>query len=157
MFGSARRPLAEEFARRLDRRHFLGKVAKASAATAMAVAAGQFVLPGTAAALLECGCSFPQGVRCSGCPGLGCPSGYSSCKTGSQCGPCVWTTGNWVGCSGYGNCGVGYNRCYDCWDGSHCSTTCGCGSVCICCGCCSPADVKAEQEREARALARMNS
>jgi hypothetical protein len=145
-------PFAEQLARGLSRRRFLSKLSRTAAATAIVLAGGEFVAPSVASALLELGCSFPGGVRCANCPGTGCPAGYSACTTASGCGPCVYATGSWVGHSGYGTCKNGYNRCYDCWNGS-CANTCGCGSICLCCTCCSPAEVMAEMNREQNALA----
>jgi hypothetical protein len=43
--------------------------------------------------------------------------------------------------------GLGYKVCYDCIGASGCKGWCTCLSDCICCGCASPAEIRAEQRR----------
>ncbi len=91
--------------------------------------------------------------RCSGCPGIGCPSGQHLCKGSStsncfnnQGYRCEWPNGTWIACMNLGN-GYGYKICYDCIGKAGCPDWCTCLSQCICCYCESVADLKAEQRR----------
>jgi hypothetical protein len=109
-----------------------------------------------AAATCDCGPTS----RCSGCRSTGCPSGYSLCKGSgtsncfnNQGFRCEWPSGSWVACSGFGACHNGYQLCYDCIGPGGCAHWCTCLSSCICCNCCSPAEVRAEQKRIQEELA----
>lgn len=139
--------LSEGLARKVSRRRFLARGVTGVGATIAATTLMEFEgMP--AARASTCGCSPPRGVFCGGCQNANsvtCPAGCSVCTRG-QCSGCIYTSGYWVGCSGQGTCGNGYNVCYDCKCGS-CSGTCGCGSNCRCCGCCSPAELWKEQAR----------
>lgn len=145
--------LAESTARKLSRRSFFQKTLVGASVTAAGIAVGQMFDSGSAFAQITCGCGPPRGVFCSGCTGSGCPSGYKTCTTASGCTGCIYSGGSWIGCSGYGPCGNGYNLCIDCVPtNGACSATCGCGTNCICCNCCKASEVQAEQKRILAAL-----
>jgi hypothetical protein len=160
--------VAERAVRRLSRRQAL-RTAVVGGATGLAtLAVGQ-----RPAFAVTCDCG--PTVRCSGCPNYGCPSGYSlckltqhpnccnnayhadccnspccSCSNGTTCKcPCAYPSGQWVACSGLGH-GNGYRLCYDCLkgnNGANCGSWCTCLSLCICCQCLKPQQVRAEARR----------
>ena len=43
--------------------------------------------------------------------------------------------------------GYGYRVCYDCINSAGCQKWCTCQSHCVCCGCQTVADIRAEQHR----------
>ncbi len=138
--------LSEQVARRVNRRDALRRVVLAGATGLAALAIGQN--PAQAA---TCACGPTR--RCSRCPEVGCPRGRHLCKGSftSNCFNyqgyrCEWPQGTWIACMGLGK-GLGYKVCYDCVGASGCRDWCTCLSECICCGCSTAADVRAEQRR----------
>lgn len=92
--------------------------------------------------------------RCRhGCPKLGCPPHHSLCKHPPRsCGGlCVWATGTWVHCTGYGKCRRGFTLCQDCKPHHSCDI-CICVSGILCRDCCHPRDVRRERERIRRLI-----
>ena len=141
----------EKAGRILNRRSALRTVVLTGAATAGAVALG--VRP--AFASVTCPEACGPSPRCShGCPYVGCPSGHTLCRhPPTSCGGyCVYSTGTWVHCTGYGKCGQGFTLCQDCKPDHSCDI-CICVSSIICRECCTPRDVRAEQERIRKLLA----
>jgi hypothetical protein len=139
---------AERAARRLSRRDALrGAVVNGTAGLA-ALSLGHRPALSEAQA---CQCGPTR--RCAGCPGTGCPPGYHLCK-GSFTSSCIngqgfrceWPSGTWIACMNMGQ-GYGYKVCYDCIGKSGCRDWCTCQSQCICCGCRTVADLRAEQQR----------
>jgi hypothetical protein len=139
--------LTERAARRVSRRGALRGVLLGGTTGLAALAVGE--RPALAA---DCQCGPTR--RCSsGCPGVGCPSGYELCKGSpssdcfnSQGYRCEWPQGTWIACMGAGK-GYGYRVCYDCIGAAGCEGWCTCLSECICCRCETAADVRAEQRR----------
>lgn len=138
----------EEVVRVVTRRKLLGRMVKIVPAAFAGASVGSIARFKDVFA--SCTCSYI--AVCNGsCPSGGCPSGYSTCcrdNGGYGCG-CVYYISqgcHWVGCSNQGTCGNGYELCTDCWKGS-CGTACTCKSSCICCGCCTPAEVATEHAR----------
>jgi hypothetical protein len=69
-------------------------------------------------------------------------------NTAGQCSGCIYSSGNWISCTGQGTCRNGYVVCTDRRpSGGGCSGTCTCKSACICCGCFTPTEMAAEQNR----------
>jgi hypothetical protein len=145
-------------ARVLHRRTMLVRILQGSAATVAALTVGTFTGVKDSFAAVSCshcgrwfghGCSGCS-PECSGCPANGCPSGRSVCKRG-QCGPCEYSDGEWVACTGGGRCGGAFRLCWDCKNRA--CNVCTCLSVWLCTGCCSEADVR---ETMAQALAAAN-
>jgi hypothetical protein len=138
--------LSEQVARRVSRRDALRRAVLGGTTGLAALAVGA-----SPAQASTCVCGPTR--RCSGCPDVGCPPGKHLCK-GSFTGDCFnnqgyrceWPHGTWIACTGLGK-GLGYKVCYDCIGVSGCKDWCTCLSDCICCGCGSPADVRAEQRR----------
>lgn len=142
--------LTETLARRLSRRQALYKLARGFAGATAALSIGNLAAARDALAdpTPGCGCAFPGGVGCSGCPaGGGCPSGCVKCLS-SDCGsPCIYADGNWIDtdcpCGPTGN---GFFLCTDCRCIT-CSNICGCRSHCLCGGCRSRGEVALEMAR----------
>lgn len=135
-------------ARRITRRESLKRLMRGSAVVTAGVVVGNLAWTKPAMAS-TCDCDPPNGIYCTGCSSYGgCPSHGSPCLEYYPN-----TNGCWIACTGLGTCGYGYVKCCDCTTPyGYCH--CGCQSTCICCNCCSPADVKAEHarlEREAMA------
>lgn len=139
---------AEWVTRRIDRRTALRSAVLTGATTLGAMALGQRPAFATITCPDSCGPSPLCVDQGKVCPSYGCPSGYSHCKKPSVCGDrlCNWSSGQWVHCQGYGTCGYGYTVCQDCKPSGSCNV-CICISGCLCCNCCSPSDVVAEQQR----------
>lgn len=135
----------------ITRRDALRTAILTGAATVGTVALGMRPAMATVTCPAQCCCS----PFCSGCPGVGCPSGYHLCKR-PECYPgyCEWYDGSWVHCKGYGNCGNGYTLCQDCRHNNHpCSSVCICVSQVICGQCCTQQDVRREEQRIRELLA----
>ena len=141
----------EKAGRILNRRTALRTVVLTGAATAGAVALG--VRPAFASITCPDACG-PSPLCSHGCPDVGCPAGHTLCKHPPyDCGGyCVWSTGTWVHCTGYGKCGQGFKLCQDCKPNNSCNI-CICISGVICRDCCTPRDVRAEQHRIQEILA----
>jgi hypothetical protein len=141
--------LTERVARRMSRRDALRRVVVGGTTGMAALALGQS--PAQAA---TCTCGPTR--RCERCPEVGCPKGQHLCKSSFgdcynyQGFICEWPQGTWIACMNLGK-GLGYKVCYDCIGAGGCEEWCTCLSKCICCGCASPADVRAEQHRLQRA------
>jgi hypothetical protein len=138
--------MAERIVRRVSRRDALRGVMLTGTASLAALAVGES--PASAS-----GCMCGPTRRCRGCPELGCPHGYRLCRGSftSNCFNkqgyrCEWPQGTWIACMGIGK-GFGYRVCYDCIGHSGCSDWCTCQGACVCCGCQTIADVRAEQQR----------
>jgi len=145
--------LSESLARMLSRRKMVGSTIKGVFATVAAATAGQLTNVGEAFASHHCTCddNWTVGKPCANlghtCPHhSGCPQGCVVCHSNDCGGWCNWSTGKWVSCHGLGTCGKGYKICTDC-KCLHCSHKCTCLSQCICCSCCTSADVRNEMER----------
>jgi hypothetical protein len=146
--------LSEDMARKLSRRQALLKGVKGAAAAVAVLAVGGTVgVRDALAATSSCGCSYPGCGHCScrgkSCPSSGCPSGCYICKS-TTCPntACIYTSGSWIDSNcPCGRCGFGYFRCYDCRCTS-CSKLCGCRSICLCSGCCSPEELEHQFERD---------
>lgn len=142
--------VTERVVRKVNRRDALRRVVVGGATGLAALAVG--ASPAQAA-----GCDCGPTRRCANCPGVGCPPHHHLCK-GSFTGHCFnrqgyrceWPSGSWIACMNLGK-GLGYKVCYDCIGHGGCKDWCTCLSECICCGCSTPADVKAEQRRLAHA------
>jgi hypothetical protein len=158
-FDGAVGSLAERTARGLTRRQAVRTMVIGGASGIGALSIG--VEPAWADACTNnCGPT----KRCSGCPGNGCPGGYSLCKGCSTCNcfnsqhyRCEWPSGSWMACSGLGRCRGGYEICYDCIGSGGCHNWCTCLSECLCCNCCTPDEVKAEQQAIQQQIAAMPS
>ncbi len=141
---------SESIVRTTSRRRFLYKTVKGAFVTIAGLTLGNFVNLSTA---------FANGCDCnSTCSGSGtgtfhqyCPSNCVTCVKTDGCfvhttNLCPWDDGTWIGCSGFGQCGLGYRTCRDCRC-TTCSNTCIILSDIICSGCCHPKDVEAEMRR----------
>lgn len=144
--------LTERVARAVNRRDALRRIVLGGSAGLAALAVG--VSPAQAS---TCVCGPTR--RCSNCPGVGCPPGRHLCKGSftSNCFNrqgyrCEWPQGSWIACTNLGK-GLGYRVCYDCIGATGCIDWCTCLSECICCGCKTPADVRAERLRLQQAQA----
>jgi len=135
----------EKVARAINRRAALRTVILTGATTAGAVALGQRPAFASVTCPEKCG---PSPICSSGCPNLGCPPSHSLCKhPPTSCGGlCVWSTGTWVHCTGYGKCGQGFKLCQDCKP-THSCNLCICVSGVLCRDCCTHHDVLTEQKR----------
>lgn len=135
----------EKAARLVSRRAALRTAILTGAATAGAIALGQRPAFATVRCPDRCG---PSPLCSYGCPTLGCPPHHSLCKHPPvSCGGlCVWATGTWVHCTGYGKCGQGFKLCQDCKP-THSCNICICISGVLCRDCCTVTDVRAERER----------
>ncbi len=140
--------LAEAFARKLSRRAAIYKMARGVAAATAALSIGNLAAVKDAFAS-SCGCVFPFGRGCSGCPASGgCPSGCVKCLS-SDCpsSPCIYADGNWIDTDcPCGPTGGGYFVCYDCRCLT-CASACGCRSACLCGGCRTKQEVAMEMAR----------
>jgi len=154
--------LTEQVTRRFTRRAVLRSVLKGSVATVAAMSIGNLTGIRNVFAT-TCTCSYIN--HCTNF-GYTCPSNYPFCpsqctvctsdgqccsfKCGSSyCCHCDYTKaqgGQWLACTGLGNCRNGYAVCTDCYCGS-CSKACTCLSGCQCCDCCTPEDVFREHQR----------
>lgn len=145
----------EWITRRIDRRSALRTAMLTGAAAVGALALGE--LPAYATVTCPTVCGPSPLCRSGTCPYLGCPSGYSICKNPpiSCNGYCEYSTGSWVHCQGYGNCGNGYTLCQDCKPTNSCSI-CICISGVVCSACCSAADVVEEQRKIQEQFAAMS-
>lgn len=137
--------MTEKAVRVVSRRAALRTAILTGAAAAGAVALGQ--RPAFAAVRCPERCG-PSPLCSHGCPALGCPRHHRLCKHPPySCGGlCVWSTGTWVHCTGYGKCGQGFTLCQDCKP-SHSCDICICVSGVVCKDCCTAADVHAEREK----------
>lgn len=143
--------VVESAARVLDRRKFLSRTIKGIFAAVAGITVGEFINIQSAAAACNPTCNWVNGNHCSGCPFYGgCPSTYNVCTQSSGCGGnlCPYPNGQWTvsGCDHVGKCFMGFYLCTDCMIGD-CTGLCTCLSGCICCSCCTPADVEAEMRR----------
>lgn len=145
--------MAESVARAINRRRFIAGTAKGVFAALAGGALAQLV--NVREAFASCPyCHWIQGKSCvsqpygGSCPYFGgCPSGCTVCTQTDYCSDwCIYPNGQWVNCSGLGQCGEGYKVCTDC-KCPDCSQLCTCLSGTICSGCCTPADVAAEAQR----------
>jgi hypothetical protein len=135
----------ERITRRITRRDALRTAMLTGVATVGAIALGQR----PALASVRCGPPCGPSSFCSGCPGLGCPSGMRLCKNNCKVGTsrlCDHGNGHWIYCTGYGRCGQGYTICQDCHTEGQCNV-CICLSAVQCADCCSATDVMAQQQR----------
>lgn len=141
--------LTKGLARRLSRREALMRGLRGVAVVSAGVAGGT-ILTAEQAKAVTCTCGPPNNKYCSGCPSNGCPSGYDVCYSNQGCSQCIYASGSWVSCTGLGDCGYGYKRCYDCRKHATtgCTSTCGCLTGILCGFCCSPAEVKAFMARD---------
>lgn len=135
----------EKAGRIVNRRAALRTAILTGAATVGAVALGQ--RPAFAKVTCPDACG-PSPLCAHGCPTLGCPARHSLCKhPPTSCGGlCVYSTGTWVHCTGYGKCGHGFRLCQDCKPRHSCNI-CICISGVLCADCCTPYDVRVERER----------
>jgi hypothetical protein len=138
--------VTERVARTVSRRDALRRVVVGGTTGLAALAIGS-----SPALAVTCVCGPTR--RCSNCPAVGCPPRHHLCKGSftSKCFNdqgyrCEWPSGSWIACTGLGK-GLGYKVCYDCIGPGGCRKWCTCLSACICCGCASPADIRAEQHR----------
>lgn len=141
--------LTESITRKIARRKLIGTTIKGLFATSAALTFGQLINVKQAfAASCTCDNNWTTGHLCSGCPSsANCPSGCTVCTTTQSCGGwCNYSNGRWTSCTGQGTCGVGYKICTDCICPS-CSNRCTCLSGCVCCNCCTHAEVEAEMKR----------
>lgn len=139
---------SEEIARKISRRQAVSRMVKGVVGATAALSVGKLVAPSVAGASGLC--NWANGKECSGCPSsASCPSGYVICTSSDKycgtSGECPYPNGDWVSIS-CGRCGMGYYVCTDCRPSgdSNCRDVCTCLSGCICSGCCTPAEVKAE-------------
>jgi hypothetical protein len=140
--------VAERAARRLSRRDALRGTVMSGTAGLAALSLGE--KPSLAEPEF-CWCGPTR--RCARCPGTGCPRGYHLCRGSfrSKCFNrqgfrCEWPAGRWIACMNLGR-GYGYKVCYDCIGSGGCRDWCTCLSKCVCCGCTTVADLRAEQHR----------
>ena len=147
--------IMESLARMLSRRKMIGNLVRGLTVAITATTVGQITNVGQAFAhALDCTCTcddcWTNGQPCQYCPAsANCPSGCTVCTSSDWCGGwCDYSNGRWVSynCNKLGNCQVGYKMCTDC-KCPDCNHKCTCLSACICCSCCTPADVKAEMQR----------
>lgn len=141
----------EKAGRIISRRAALRTAILTGATAAGAVALGQRPAFARVHCPERCG---PSPLCRHGCPHLGCPPRHSLCKSPPySCGGwCVYATGTWVHCTGYGKCGRGYRLCQDCRRHHSCHI-CICVSGILCRDCCHRRDVEAEAERIQRMIA----
>ncbi len=139
--------ITERVVRKVNRRDALRRVIAGGTTGLAALAVG--ASPAEAAVICDCGPTR----RCAHCPGVGCPPRHHLCKGSftsncfnSQGYRCEWPSGSWIACMNLGK-GLGYKVCYDCIGSGGCRDWCTCLSACICCGCSTPADIKAEQRK----------
>lgn len=143
--------VTERVVRKVNRRDVVRRMIVGGTTGLAALAVG--ARPALAA---SCDCGPTR--RCADCPGAGCPPHHHLCKGSftSNCFNrqgyrCEWPSGSWIACMNLGK-GLGYKVCYDCIGHGGCKDWCTCLSECICCGCSTPADIKAEQRRLAHEL-----
>ncbi len=141
----------EKAGRIVSRRAALRTAILTGVTAACAVALGQR----PALARVRCPERCGPSPRCRyGCPHVGCPPRHSLCKSPPvSCGGwCVYASGTWVHCTGYGKCGRGYTLCLDCRRHHSCHV-CICVSGILCRDCCHRRDVEAEARRIQRIIA----
>lgn len=138
---------SESAARWIGRRKFVSTTVKGVFGIVGGVAIGNFTAIKKAFAT-TCTCNFARGNECSGSlVEYHCPSGCSTCTSSDYCGGyCDYSNGQWVSCSGLGQCGYGYRVCIDC-KCPGCSNLCTLLSGIICSGCCSPRQVEEEMRQ----------
>lgn len=136
---------AEKAGRIVSRRAALRTAILTGASAIGAVALGQRPAFARVTCPERCG---PSPLCAHGCPDLGCPPYHSLCKhpPRSCYGLCVYATGTWVHCTGYGRCRRGFRLCQDCKPHHSCDI-CICVSGILCRDCCHQRDVLAEAER----------
>src|SRR6516165_6703724 len=115
--------MTERATRRMSRRNILRTVFVSGAASIAAVSIGE-----TPALADDCTSHCGPTPRCS------------------HCRPTEWPQGLWIACNGLGH-GYGYKMCKDCIFRHRCRDWCTCLTECVCCGCRTAADFKAEQHR----------
>jgi hypothetical protein len=143
----------EDTARVLSRRSAVLGVLKVLIGSAAGISAGTLV-GATKAFAVTCTCHYIHGNICGGTTTSACPSGCSICTSSDYCsGWCIYSGGCWTSCTGLGTCGNGSRICCDC-KCPNCSSMCTSLSDCICCGCCTPEEVKYVGARELAALQR---
>lgn len=127
--------LGEFFARKTDRRTFVGKASKVILAGAAALSMGvgsKMGMTYTSVLAADCQCAFPNPSE-PACPDSacvntgGCASPYNTCRQGDDP-ACLYPAGYWTSpCSACGG-GGGFIYCYDCKLSGQ--PACGCKSIC---------------------------